>query len=79
MKMSACPRWRASAASGAEKRKKQTAGNGVTGKKNDDGILPGSRRYLEKTGYALPCDDAATGSTTWVFSSFLYDAKTKHC
>ena len=44
----------------------ETAGNGVTGKKHDDVILLGSRRYLEKTGYALPCDDAATGSTTWV-------------
>ena len=44
----------------------ETAGNGVTGKKNDDVILLGSRRYLEKTGFTLPCDDAETGSTTWV-------------
>ena len=44
----------------------ETAGNGVTGKKGSDTIILGSRRYLEKTGHALPCDDAETGSTTWV-------------
>ncbi|MBQ7638784.1 MAG: cadmium-translocating P-type ATPase [Clostridia bacterium] len=44
----------------------ETVGNGVAGVKGDDTVILGSRRYLIKSGYALPCEDAPTGSTTWV-------------
>ena len=44
----------------------ETAGNGVSGVKGNDTVILGSRRYLMKSGYALPGEDAATGSTTWV-------------
>ena len=44
----------------------ETAGNGVSGVKGKDAVILGSRRYLMKSGYTLPCEDAATGSTTWV-------------
>ena len=43
----------------------EKAGNGVTGRKGEDTVILGSRRYLERSGYTLPCDDAQTGSTTW--------------
>ena len=44
----------------------ETAGNGVSGVKGKDTVILGSRRYLKKSGYTLPCEDAETGSTTWV-------------
>ena len=44
----------------------ETAGNGVAGVKGADTVLLGSRRFLIKSGCTLPCEDAQTGSTTWV-------------
>ena len=44
----------------------ETAGNGVSGVKGNDTVILGSRRYLMKSGCTLPCEDAETGSTTWV-------------